>query len=172
MKIDLHSLKKNLDLKKFLKELDKIIKWTNERDIYYKFIDCCATKQIPKNKISSLMDRETGPKLDELMADGKFFETISKNFKKEKSITISSYRDKEQGWEYQLINSKINKTYYVTVYQFYDHTNDSYFVTYKSKDMKDAYEEMKSLSKKPIYLMSKNKITYDEKTLEDKKKIL
>jgi len=162
MNIDLHYLKKNLDLKKFLKELDKTIKWINERDIYYKFIDCCATMQIPKNKISSLMDRETGPKLDELMADGKFFETISKNFKIEKSITISSKRHKEQGWEYQLISSKINNTYYVTVYQFYDHTNDSYFVTYKSKDKKDAYEEMKSLSKKPIYLMSKNEITYDD----------
>ena len=165
MKIDLHYLKKNLDLNKFLKELDKIIKWTNERDIYYKFIDCCETKQIPKNKISSLMDRETGPKLDELMAEGKFFETISKNFKKEKSITIISKRDNEQGWEYQLISSKTNKTYYVTVYQFYDHTNDSYFVTYKSKDKKDAYEKMKNLSKKPIYLISKNEITYDEKIL-------
>ena len=37
MKEDLKFIKKNLDLKKFLKLLDNTIQFTNERDIYNQF---------------------------------------------------------------------------------------------------------------------------------------
>ena len=133
MKIDLKYLLLNLDLEKFVKLLNKTVKWTNEKDIYYKFIDCCQNKQMSKKNISSLIDRETVLKIDELMADGNFFRIISKNFKVIKSISRQSKMYGDMGYDYQLIKSNINNIFYVTVYQSYDYTNDSYFVTYKSK---------------------------------------
>ena len=58
-------------------------------------------------------------------------------FKVLKSISKKSaiYEDR---YLYQLIKSKINKTFYITVYHKYDNTNDGYFVTYKSENQKDA----------------------------------
>jgi len=159
--LDLKYFKKNLDLKKFIKQLNKITQWTNEKDIEYKLYDCCTTKEHPKIQYN-LITEDTMEKIEKLMWDGKFFQTISDNFKILKTIFKKSKKYEDMGYQYQLIRSDINKAFYVTVYQFYDNTNDGYFVTYKSKDKKDALEKMKVLSKKPIYLISDNQITYDE----------
>ena len=161
MNIDLKYLQKNLDLKRFVKLLDKITKWTNEKEIEFNFYDCCTSKEYPKISYSQIT-KDAMEKIEKLMWNGKFFETISSNFKIESSISKKSKRYADMSYQYQLVRSDINKVFYVTVYQFYDNTNDSYFVTYKSKDKKDALEKMKALSKKPIYLISDNQITYDD----------
>ena len=159
--LDLNYLKKNLDLKKFVKLLNKTTKWTNQKEIEFNFYDCCTSKEYPK--ISYLqITKDAIEKVEELMWDGNFFEMISNNFKVESSISKKSKKYADMSYQYQLIRSDINKAFYITVYQFYDNTNDGYFVTYKSKDKKDALEKMKVLSKKPIYLISDNQITYDE----------
>ena len=160
MKEDLKFIKKNLDLEKFLKLLDNTIQDTNERDIYNKLIDCCKTKTLEKDKISFFLGGRI-PKLDKSMYEGNFFELVSENFKVLKSISKKSaiYEDR---YLYQLIKSKINKTFYITVYHKYDNTNDGYFVTYKSENQKDALIKLKDLSKKPIRYISSGKVIYDE----------
>ena len=159
--LDLNYLKKNLDLKKFIKLLDKTTKWTNQKEIEFNFYDCCTSKEYPKISYSQITE-DAIEKIENLIWDGKFFERISNNFKLEGSIYKKSKKYTDMAYQYQVIKSDINKTFYVTVYQFYDNTNDSYFVTYKSKDKKDALDKMKSLSKKPIYLVSDNQISYDD----------
>lgn len=159
--VDLKYLQKNLDLKKFIKQLDKIINWTNEKDIEYKLYDCCTSKEYPKIGFD-LITEDTMEKMEKLMWDGKFFQTISDNFKVLKTIFKKSKKFKDMGYQYQLIKSEINKTFYITVYQFYDNTNDGYFVTYKSNDKKNAVNKINALSKKPIYLIADDKtIDYD-----------
>lgn len=159
--LDLNYFKKNLNLKKFVKLLDKTRKWTNEKEIEFNFYDCCSSKEYPKISYSQI-NEDTLEKIEKIMCNGKFFETISNNFKVESSISKKSKRYADMSYQYQLVRSDINKVFYVTVYQFYDSTNDSYFVTYKSNDKKNALEKMKALSKKPIYLISDNQITYDD----------
>ena len=172
MKVDLKYLKKNLDLKKFVKFLNKTLEWGNDRDIYYLFLEACSTKKISYDDLFDAIN-DNNLKLYEKFEDqfisGMFLPTISDNFKLEKitdiigrkkSITnrhspLGATLDPEEDafWIFQIISSKINKTYYVAVYQGYDYHNDGYYINKKFKDKKFAlkYVEKRKVETESAY---------------------
>ena len=58
-------------------------------------------------------------------------------------FVFDEYEEKRQYWIHQVIGSKINKIYYVVIYQGYDYTNDGYYVHRKFNDKKKALDYIK-----------------------------
>ena len=132
MRIDLKYLKNNLDLKKFIKALNKTHNWGNDKDLYYIFLESCSTSEISGDALSDYISTKLYNIFDDSFFSGRFLPLISKNFKLIKtnfvSDTFDEYEEKREHWIHQVVSSKINKIFYVIVYQGYDYTNDGYYV--------------------------------------------
>ena len=153
-KIDLDYLKKNLNLKKLIKYLEKDIGDKGGHSIFDNFLEACSNKinseeelynEIVENK------EKLHKKFEDGFYSGTFLPLISDNFKLEKIIVIngpvlSEY--KQHSYAHQIISSKINKTYYVLVYKGFDSTNDSHYLDKKFKDKKVALNYIKKEQKK------------------------
>ena len=83
-KIDIAYLKKNLDLKKFLKLISKKNDTEENFLIYLDFIEACSTKNLNYDQLLNKVDYEDTSlrySIADKFIDGKFFPFISKNFK-------------------------------------------------------------------------------------------
>ena len=153
-KIDLAYLKKNLNLKKFLKFLNKKNTESNSPEIYYDFLEACSTKINTSDKLFEEINGHEW-KLYESFEDsfitGKFLPIVSENFKLEKVKSVygkvlTEY--KQHSYTHQMVYSKLNKTYYILLYRGYDSTNDGYTCIKNFKDKKLAIEFINKDSKK------------------------
>ena len=149
-KIDLDYLKKNLNLKKFIKLLSKTYSDHNAPDLYYKFLESCETTEMNYDKLFEEIisnNRKLYEKFEDEFHSGKFLPTVSSNFKLIKTNYVSDvfddYEEKRAYWIHQVIGSKINKIYYVVTYEGYDYTNDGYYIHKKFKDKKKALDYIK-----------------------------
>ena len=146
-KIDLKYLKKNLNLKIFIKLLNKTHNWGNDPDIYYNFLKSCKTSEINDEQLFDEINGKLYEKFEDQFVSGEFLPTISDNFKLIKSNFVSDifdeHEEKSEYWIHQVISSKINKIYYIVIYQGYDTTNDGYYVHKKFKDKKKALNYIK-----------------------------
>ena len=141
-KINLDYLKKNLNLKKFIKYLEKDIGDKGGLSIFDNFLEASSNKISSEEELyNEIVENEEKlhKKLEDGFYSGTFLPLISDNFKLEKAITIkgpvlSEY--KQHSYTHQIISSKINKTYYVLVYKGFDSTNDSHYLDKKFKDKK------------------------------------
>mgnify|MGYP001170344961 FL=1 len=164
MKIDLSYLKKNLNLKKFIKLLNTTLNWGNDPDLYYKFLESCETTEMNYDKLFEEINgnnQKLYEKFENQFHSGKFLPTISNNFKLIKTNHVSDvfdeYEEKREYWIHQVISSKINKIYYVVIYQGYDYTNDGYYVHRKFNDKKKALDYIKKRKDKIWKRYVKNK---------------
>ena len=156
-KIDLDYLKKNLNLKKFLKFLNKKnknIEFTNDLEIYYDFLKACSSRINTDDKLFdeiSSHERKLYESFSDSFITGKFLSFVSENFKLEKVKSVygkvlTEY--KQHYFIHQMIYSKFNKTYYILLYQGYDVTNDGYICLTNFKDKKLALEFLNKKHKK------------------------
>jgi len=153
-KIDLKYLKKNLNLKKFISFLDNNTKdWGNDEAIYYDFLTACETDEISENELFNELNN--WGKLNEKLYDGfftgKFLPLISDNFKLEDISEVIGPKlteVKQHHYIHQIISSKINKSFYVLVYQGFDLTNDGYYCRKKFSNIKKAKNFIKEEQKK------------------------
>ena len=151
MRIDLKYLKNNLDLKKFIKALNKTHNWGNDKDLYYIFLESCGTSEIAGDALSDYISTKLYNIFDDSFFSGRFLPLISKNFKLIKtnfvSDTFDEYEEKREHWIHQVVSSKINKIFYVIVYQGYDYTNDGYYVHKKFTEKEKALDYIKNRKK-------------------------
>ena len=153
-KIDLDYLKKNLNLKKLIKYLEKDIGDKGGHSIFDNFLEACSNKINSEEELyNEIVENEEKlhKKFEDGFYSGTFLPLISDNFKLEKIIVIngpvlSEY--KQHSYAHQIISSKINKTYYVLVYKGFDSTNDSHYLDKKFKDKKVALNYIKKEQKK------------------------
>ena len=142
-KIDIAYLKKNLDLKKFLKLISKKNDIEENFLIYLDFIEACSTKNLNYDQLLNKVDYE-GTSLRYSIADkfvnGKFFPFISKNFKVLKLHKIYGPAEGGEFYFIQLISSKMDKKYYIAGYRGRDSINDSYCIIKNFKNKIKAYD--------------------------------
>ena len=153
--IDLKYLQNHLNLKKFISYLNKNFRdWGNENDIFYNLLEACSTKINNSDVLfhEILENKKMYKKFDDEFSSGKFLPMISDNFKLIKINFVEDifdkYEEKRQYLVHQVISSKINKMYYVLIYQGYDYTNDGYYSHKKFKDKKQALDYIKSRKNK------------------------
>ena len=147
-KINIAYLKKNFDLKKFLKFIGKPSGIEENFEIYHCFIDACATNEIKSDKLWNILDSQKKSIMWSLASkfmDGKFFPFISKNFKVLELCKITEAGDTDPSLkEYyyvQLISSKMDKKYYIASYHGkYTSINDSYNIIKSFKNKQKAYD--------------------------------
>tara|TARA_Y100000768_G_C23784706_1_gene589704 strand:- start:47 stop:793 length:747 start_codon:yes stop_codon:yes gene_type:complete len=153
--IDLNYLQKHLKLKNFISYLNKNTqKWGNDPAIYYDFLKACATERNNEDVLFHEINenRKLYGKFEKEFSSGKFLPMISDNFKLIKINFVEDifdkYEEKREYFVHQVISSKINKMYYVLIYQGYDYTNDGYYSHKKFKDKKKALEYIKDRKNK------------------------
>ena len=153
--IDLNYLQKHLNLKNFISYLNKNTqKWGNDPAIYYDFLKACATERNNEDVLfhEIIENRKLYGKFEKEFSSGKFLPMISDNFKLIKINFVEDifdkYEEKREYFVHQVISSKINKMYYVLIYQGYDYTNDGYYAHKKFKDKKKALEYIKDRKNK------------------------
>ena len=147
-KIDIAYLKKNFDLKKFLKFISKPSGIEENFEIYYDFIKACETKEIKSDQLFDILENQKKDimySFADKFANGKFFPFISNNFKVLELCKITEAGDTDPSLkEYyyvQLISSKINKKYYIASYHGkYTTINDSYNIIKWFKIKQKAYD--------------------------------
>ena len=146
--IDIKYLKKNFDLKKFLKFISKPSGIEENFEIYYDFIKACETKEIKSDQLFDILENQKKDIMYSFVdkfANGKFFTFLSKNFK-----VLDVWYIKEAGnfdpslrefYSVQLISSKMDKKYYIASYHS-KHTviNDSYNIIKWFKIKQKAYD--------------------------------
>jgi|TARA_B100001964_G_C13846833_1_gene428340 hypothetical protein len=148
-------LKKYFDLKKFIKLLNKTRRTIDGFDIYYDYLDSCSHDSVDWEVYANQITRHDQKLYEEFRASfpkGLFFKKISSNFKVEKIEYVDYY---DQYVVYQIIKSKINKTYYIAVYSGWNYAatpddpiRDSYYITKKFKEKKSALKFIKGKRKK------------------------
>jgi hypothetical protein len=130
--INLDSVKENIDLKKFIKILDKKkITSGNVKEIYQDFLNSCINKKTDNSLRLAIVDLERNEEFFEVyFTSGAFMGYISKNFTLKKKFRVNGKEWTDMKQEYyihQIVSSKINKCFYVLVYQGFDTTNDGYY---------------------------------------------
>ena len=164
---DFDDLIVNLDLQKFIKFLDKQCKykfkisplpWMHKKfpDIFHDLVSSSLSKNMTHKKLLNSIYKNEGDFIHAAIQNGTLLKHTDSNFKLERSIYIRF--DDGESWvndyfDYQIISSKINKSYYILVY----HTSpgvpheDIYFCKKKLKDrslaIKFVKEEHKKLKK-------------------------
>ena len=147
-KINISYLKKNFNLKKFLKFIGKPSGIEENFEIYHDFIDACATKEIKSDQLCNILDNQKKSIMWSLapkFMDGKFFTFISKNFKVLELCKITEAGDIDPSLkEYyyvQLISSKMDNKYYIASYHGkYTTIDDSYNIIKSFKNKQKAYD--------------------------------
>ena len=146
-KINITYLKKNFDLKKFLKFIDKPSGIEENFEIYNDFIDACATKKIKSDQLWNIYYDQIHLIRSSLIGKfmtGEFFPFISKNFKvleyfKITEAGVNTDPSLAEFYYAQLISSKMNKKYYIASYHGkYTTINDSYNIIKNFKNKQKA----------------------------------
>jgi len=161
MEVDLQYLKKNLDLKKFIKALNKTHNWGNDRNLYYIFLKSCGTNKTTGDTLNNYISEGLYNSFEDSFYSGRFLPLISKNFKLIKTNFVSDtfYKNKEKReyWIHQVVSSKINKIFYIIIYQGYDYTNDGYYVHKKFTKKEKALDYIKNRKKEILERYKKNR---------------
>ena len=147
-KIDISYLKKNFNLKKFLKFLSKPCGIEESFEIYHCFIDACSTKELKSDELWNILDNQDKSimwSLADKFMNGKFFPFLSKNFKVLDVCYIKEAGDFDPSlkefYSVQLISSKMDKKYYIASYHgTYTTINDSYNIIKWFKIKQKAYD--------------------------------
>ena len=148
-KIDLGYLKKNLNLKRLIKHLEKDTGDGGGFAILYNLLEACSNKIDTEDELFNEIyehNKKLKKKLEDGLYSGTLLPLISDNFKLENALTtngpvLDNYRQHVNS--HQIISSKINKTYYVLVYRGLDWFNDSHYSDKKFKDKKAALNYIK-----------------------------
>ncbi|WP_072090947.1 hypothetical protein [Candidatus Pelagibacter communis] len=156
--LDFDDLIRNLNLKKFIKYLDKQCKykfkisplpWMDKKfpDVFNDLVSSSLGKNITHKKLLDGIYKNEGDFIHAAIENGTLLKNADINFKLERSIYIR-FDDNDSVYDhyydYQIISSKINKCYYILVYHTCPGVDDDiYFCKKKSKDRNSAIKFVK-----------------------------
>ena len=146
MKIDINYIKKNIDLNKLVKKFDELERSYNEDIILFQILESCPDiidKDGMEVEVRSLMTEDLLIKLSDLSRKGDLISTMSKNFELIEEI---DFETNYATYFLQSYYSKINKSFYITLYSVRDY-NDAHFIELKTKKKNEVNKKLKSIKK-------------------------
>ena len=144
MKIDINYIKKNIDLNKLVKKFDELERSYNEDIILFQILESCPDiidKDGMEVEVRSLMSEDLLSKLSDLSRKGDLISTMSKNFELIEEI---DFETNYATYFLQSYYSKINKSFYITLYSVRDY-NDAHFVEFKTEKKNEVNKKLKSI---------------------------
>ena len=146
MKIDINYIKKNIDLNKLVKKFDELERSYNEDIILFQILESCPDiidKDGMEVEVRSLMTEDLLSKLSDLSRKGDLISTMSKNFELIEEI---DFETNYATYFLQSYYSKINKSFYITLYSVRDY-NDAHFIEFKTEKKNEVKKKLKSIKK-------------------------
>ena len=146
MKIDINYIKKNIDLNKLVKKFDELERSYNEDIILFQILESCPDiidKDGMEVEVRSLMSEDLLSKLSDLSRKGDLISTMSKNFELIEEI---DFETNYATYFLQSYYSKINKSFYITLYSVRDY-NDAHFIEFKTEKKNEVKKKLKSIKK-------------------------
>ena len=146
MKIDINYIKKNIDLNKLVKKFDELERSYNEDIILFQILESCPDiidKDGMEVEVRSLMTEDLLSKLSDLSRKGDLLSTMSKNFELIEEI---DFETNYATYFLQSYYSKINKSFYITLYSVRDY-NDAHFIEFKTEKKNEVNKKLKSIKK-------------------------
>jgi len=146
VKIDINYIKKNIDLNKLVKKFDELERSYNEDIILFQILESCPDiidKDGMEVDVRSLMTEDLLSKLSDLSRKGDLISTMSKNFELIEEI---DFETNYATYFLQSYYSKINKSFYITLYSVRDY-NDAHFVEFKTEKKNEVNKKLKSIKK-------------------------
>ena len=146
MKIDINYIKKNIDLNKLVKKFDELERSYNEDIILFQILESCPDiidKDGMEVEVRSLMTEDLLSKLSDLSRKGDLISTLSKNFELIEEI---DFETNYATYFLQSYYSKINKSFYITLYSVRDY-NDAHFIEFKTEKKNEVNKKLKSIKK-------------------------
>ena len=146
MKIDINYIKKNIDLIKLVKKFDELERSYNEDIILFQILESCSNiidKDGMEVEVRSLMTEDLLSKLSDLSRKGDLISTMSKNFELIEEI---DFETNYATYFLQSYYSKINKSFYITLYSVRDY-NDAHFIEFKTEKKNEVKKKLKSIKK-------------------------
>lgn len=146
MKIDINYIKKNIDLNKLVKKFDELERSYNEDIILFQILESCPDiidKDGMEVEVRSLMSEDLLSKLSDLSRKGDLISTMSKNFELIEEI---DFETNYATYFLQSYYSKINKSFYITLYSVRDY-NDAHFIEFKTEKKNEVNKKLKSIKK-------------------------
>ena len=144
MKIDINYIKKNIDLNKLVKKFDELERSYNEDIILFQILESCPDiidKDGMEVEVRSLMTEDLLSKFSDLSRKGDLISTMSKNFKLIEEI---DFETNYATYFLQSYYSKINKSFYITLYSVRDY-NDAHFIEFKTEKKNEVNKKLKSI---------------------------
>ncbi|WP_440916313.1 hypothetical protein [Candidatus Pelagibacter sp.] len=144
MKIDINYIKKNIDLNKLVKKFDELERSYNEDIILFQILESCPDiidKDGMEVEVRSLMSEDLLSKLSDLSRKGDLISTMSKNFELIEEI---DFETNYATYFMQSYYSKINKSFYITLYSVRDY-NDAHFIEFKTEKKNEVNKKLKSI---------------------------
>ena len=159
---DLKNLRKNLNLKKFIKTLEPQ-DFDNQKQIYLDLLQSCSSKKKNADQLEDQWFKNGfADYLDETMINGRFLPLINDNFILEMEEDVDGEKGFDEFVSFFLINSKVNKTFYVIIYISEHDGNDGFYVRKKFKLKKPAQNWIKQASdQQRKFVNSMNKMNKD-----------
>ena len=159
---DLKNLRKNLNLKKFIKTLEPQDS-DNQKQIYLDLLQSCSNKKKNADQLEDQWFKNGfADYLDETMINGRFLPLINDNFILEMEVEVDGEKGSLEFVCFFLINSKVNKTFYVIIYISEQDGNDGFYVRKKFKLKKPAQNWIKQASdQQRKFVNSMNKMNKD-----------
>ena len=146
MKIDINYIKKNINLNKLIKKFDELERSYNEDIILFQILESCPDiidKDGMEVEVRSLMTEDLLSKLSDLSRKGDLISTMSKNFELIEEI---DFETNYATYFLQSYYSKINKSFYITLYSVRDY-NDAHFIEFKTEKKNEVNKKLKSIKK-------------------------
>ena len=161
-KNDFAYLRKNLNLKKFIKTLEPQ-DFDNQKQIYLGLLQSCANKKKNADQLEDQWFKNGfADYLNETMINGRFLPLINDNFILEMEVDVDGEKGLDEFTSYFLISSKVNKTFYVIIYISEHDGNDGFYVQKKFKLKNPAQNLIKKLSdQQRKFVNSMNKMNKD-----------
>tara|TARA_B100000886_G_C20322160_1_gene448591 strand:+ start:56 stop:529 length:474 start_codon:yes stop_codon:yes gene_type:complete len=144
VKIDINYIKKNIDLNKLVKKFDELERSYNEDIILFQILESCPDiidKDGMEVEVRSLMSEDLLSKLSDLSRKGDLISTMSKNFELIEEI---DFETNYATYFLQSYYSKINKSFYITLYSVRDY-NDAHFIEFKTEKKNEVNKKLKSI---------------------------
>tara|TARA_B100001287_G_C22619694_1_gene499392 strand:- start:570 stop:1049 length:480 start_codon:yes stop_codon:yes gene_type:complete len=146
VKIDINYIKKNINLNKLIKKFDELERSYNEDIILFQILESCPDiidKDGMEVEVRSLMTEDLLSKLSDLSRKGDLLSTMSKNFELIEEI---DFETNYATYFLQSYYSKINKSFYITLYSVRDY-NDAHFIEFKTEKKNEVNKKLKSIKK-------------------------
>ncbi len=161
-KNDFAYLRKNLNLKKFIKTLEPQ-DFDNQKQIYLGLLQSCANKKKNADQLEDQWFKNGfADYLGETMINGRFLPLINDNFILEMEVNVDGEKGFDEFMCFFLINSKVNKIFYVIIYTSEHDGNDGFHVAKKFKLKKTAQNWIKQASdQQRKFVNSMNKMNKD-----------